>query len=450
MSDAPNLEVIAAKMLEAAINAGADAADSILVADDSISIEVLEGQLEHAERSESIDAGLRVFVGQKQANIATSDIREETFADLAKRAVAMASVAPDDPHCGLASPDQLAKNWDVAALDLADDTPSPAPADLQETALKAEAAALAVDGVSKVQASGCGWSGANIWLAGTNGFSGGYRRTGWSTSCVAISGEGLGMERDYYGDSRTHAADLLDPREIGQIAGERAAALAGAKRPPTGVYPILIDERVSSTLIGHLTSAINGTMIARGSSWLKDALGTQVLPKGMNLIEDPTRPRVMSSKPFDGEGLPVEPRAIIEDGELLGWTLDLATGRKLEMPSTGNAARGTSSPPSPRTGNLELTQGEKSPEELLRDMGTGLLITSFIGATISSTTGDYSRGASGFWVENGEIQGPVNECTVAGNLRDMLLRIIPANDARPHLSRVIPSLMIEDMTIAGA
>ena len=450
MPDAPDLEKLSQSLLNAAKQAGAQAADAILIAGDSISIEVLEGKLEHAERAEGIDVGLRVLIGQKQANIASSDIREATFQTMAERAVAMAKVAPDDPYCGLADPDQLATEWDLEALDLSDDTQSPEPAALQDMALEAEAAAQAVKGISKVQASGSGWSGNDVWLAGSNGFSAGYRRTSWSTSCVAITGEGLEMERDYYGDGRTHFADMMDPAEIGRLAGERTAERFGATRPPTGTYPILIDERVSSSIIGHLTGAVNGSSIARGSSWLKDALGEQVLPSHMSLIENPHRARVSGSRPFDAEGLPMAKRAIIENGVLTGWTLDLATARKLGMESTGNAARGASAPPSPTTGNLELTQGDKSVKELLKDMGTGLWITSFIGSTISPTTGDYSRGASGFWVENGEVTGPVNECTVAGNLRDMLKRIIPANDARTHLSRVVPSLLIEDMTIAGS
>ncbi len=449
MPNASELQSLSEKLLSAAKSAGADAADVILFSGDSISIEVLEGKLEHAERAEGVDAGLRVLVGQKQANIASSDTRDETFRTMAERAFAMAKVAPDDPHCGLADPDDLATSWDVETLDMCDESTSANPENLQAMALEAEAAALGVNGVSKVQAAASGWSGTDVWLAASNGFSAGYRRTSWSTSCVAITGDGLEMERDYYGDGRTHFEDLMSASEIGRIAGERTAERFGATRPPTGTYPILIDERVSSTLIGHLTSAINGSSIARGSSWLKDALGTQVLPAHMSLLEQPSRPRTSGSRPFDAEGLPVSDRHIIKDGILTGWTLDLATGRKLGMPSTGNAARGASAPPSPRLTNLELTQGDKSRADLIREMGTGLWITSFIGSTINPTTGDYSRGASGFWVENGEITGPVNECTVAGNLRDMLGRIIPANDARAHLSRVVPTLLIEGMTIAG-
>jgi PmbA protein len=213
---------------------------------------------------------------------------------------------------------------------------------------------------------------------------------------------------------------------------------------------VLFDERVASSLVGHLLSAVNGASIARGASWLRDALGQQVLPRGMSIIEDPLRQRISGSRPFDGEGLPTAKRMIVQDGILMCWTLDLATGRKLGMPSTANAARGTSSPPSPATSNIDVTLGNLSHSDLIGQMGTGLLVTSLIGSTINPTTGDYSRGASGFWVENGQVQHPVNECTIAGNLREMLLSLIAANDTRPHLSTRVPSLLVDGMTLAGA
>jgi PmbA protein len=257
------------------------------------------------------------------------------------------------------------------------------------------------------------------------------------------------MERDYDYDSRVFQADLRDAEEIGRIAAERAVERIGAKKPKTGAFPVLFDERVASALIGSLLQATNGMMIARGSSWLRDAVGQQVLPKGLSVIEDPHRVRVTGSRLFDAEGLPTAQRAIVDDGVLMGWTLDLATGRKLGMASTANAARGTGSPPSPSLTNVALTQGDKSRADLVKEMGTGLLVTSMIGSTINPNTGDYSRGAAGFWVENGEITFPVNECTVAGNLRDMLRTIVPANDGQMHLSRVVPSLLVEGLTLAG-
>jgi len=437
-------------LLEAAIRAGAEAADAIATDGTSLSIAVRGGQLEQAERSEGVEIGLRVLMGRRQACVSASDTRPETLREMAERAVTMARLAPEDPTVGLADPAQLSALRDGRGLDMSDPAADPDPAALEDAARRAEAAALAVHGISQVQAAEAGFSRRRVHLAASNGFSGGYERSDHGLGCVAITGEGLGMERDYYGDGRNHAADLMSPEEIGRLAGERAVARSGARKPPTGAYPVIYDERISSGLIGHLLSATNGNAIVRGASWARGLLGDQVLPKGLSLVEDPHRPRTSASRPFDAEGLATARRVIVEDGVLTGWTLDLATGRKLGLPSTASASRSTSAPPAPSVSNVALTQGDLDLAALLREMGTGLLITSMIGSSINATTGDYSRGASGFWVENGEITYPVNECTVAGNLRDMLRTIRPANDARTHLSRVVPSLLVEGLTLAGA
>lgn len=446
---AANLENLTGELLDAARRAGADAADALAVSARSVSIEVLHGKLEHAERAEGIDIGLRVLIGQRQACVSSSDTRRETIDEMALRAVAMAREAPKDDAIGLADPSQFAEKRDAEGLELFDPAPEPDPARLEQQALTAEAAALVVKGVEQVQGASAGYSSRHLHLATSNGFSGGYGRTGISTSCVAISGEGLAMERDHAGESRTFQADLPDAAEIGRLAGERAVERHGPNRPPTGAFPVLFDERIASSLISHLLAAINGASIVRGSSWLGDGLGKQVLPKGMNLTEDPLRRRISGSRPFDGEGLPVRARELVTDGILNGWTLDLTTARRLGMQSTANAMRGTSSPPSPAAGNVALTPSAKDRTALIADMGEGLLVTSLIGASINPTTGDYSRGASGFWVKNGEITGPVNQCTIAGNLRQMLLSLIAANDAKPHHSRMVPSLLVEGLTIAG-
>lgn len=449
-----DLENLTNQLLAAAKTAGADAADAMALQGTSVSIDVRQGKLEHAERSEAIDIGLRVMVGQRQANVSASDTKPETIQVMAERAVAMAKEAPEDPYVGLADPDQLAKGWDIDALELFDPTPEPDPAELQADAIEAEAAAMEIEGISQVQSATAGYGQTFVQLAASNGFSGSYQRSDRGTSCVAIAGTGAAMERDYDGDSRIFQSDLRAPADIGRTAAERALARQYAKQPPTGAYPVLFDERISSSLIGHLLGAANGAAIARGSSWLLEALGTQVLPKGLSLIEDPHRPRVSGSRPFDAEGLATRKRAIVDDGVLTGWTLDLANARKLGLESTANAARGVGGPPSPSTWNVALVQTdqtavEKSRADLIRDMGTGLLVTSLIGSTINPNTGDYSRGAAGLWIENGEITHAVNECTIAGNLHDMLRSIVPANDARPHLSRVVPSLLVEGMTLAG-
>lgn len=444
------LDALTDALLTAAKRAGADAADAMAVQGTSVSIDVRGGALEHAERSEGIDIGLRVFVGQKIANVSASDTSGRTIEEMAQRAIAMANEAPDDPYAGLADPAQLASAWDIDALELHDPTPEPSADALHADASEAEAAALDTAGISQVQSATGAYGARTVHLAASNGFSGGYARTDRALSCVAIAGTGSGMERDYSGDSRIFQADLRNATDIGAEAAARALARMDARKPPTGTYPVLFDERVSSTLIGHLLAAINGAAVARGASWLRDALGEQILPDALSLIEDPHRPRAGASRPFDAEGLPTAKRSVIQNGTLTGWTLDLANGRKLGMASTANAARGTSSGPSPSVWNMALTQGSASKADLIADMGTGLLVTSMIGSTINPNTGDYSRGAAGLWVENGEITHAVNECTIAGNLRDMLRAIVPANDARTHLSRVVPSLLVPGMILAGA
>ena len=444
-----DLKALTASLLDAATSAGADAADAIATSGASLSIEVRGGALEHAERSEGVDIGLRVLIGQRQACVSASDTKPGTIQEMAERAVAMARLAPEDPWIGLADPSQLADERSAEGLDLIEDAPEPDPSALQEAARQAEAAALSHEGISQVQSSSAGFSNTAVHLAATNGFSGGYGRSSHWLSAVAITGEGTSMERDHFGETRIYRGDLPTPEEVGNIAAERVLARRNPRRPRTGAFPVLFDERVASSLIGHLLQASNGASVARGASWLNDKLGEQVLPANLSVLEDPRRVRVGGSRPFDGEGLPTRARNIVENGVLTGWTLDLANARKLGMDSTASAARGTSSPPSPTVSNIALTEGDKTRDELLQEMGTGLLVTSLIGSSINPTTGDYSRGASGFWVENGEIVYPVNEGTIAGNLHEMLRTLIPANDARHWTSRAVPSLLVEGLTVAG-
>ncbi|WP_045388147.1 TldD/PmbA family protein [Falsirhodobacter sp. alg1] len=443
------LEMLTTRLLDAARKAGASEADAIALDQNAVSVDIRNGALEQAERAESIEVGLRVLIGRRQACVSLSDLSDHSFAMAAERAVAMAREAPEDPTAGLADPADLARSWDLEALQLADPADEPPAALLEEDARRVEAAAMARSGITQVEAS-ASYSRRAAYLAATNGFSGGYGRTGRSISAVAFTKDGPAMERDWAAESRIFQSDLPGAEGVGALAAERALQRAGARRPKTGAYPVLFDERIASSLIGHLLSAANGANVARGGGWLRDRLGQQVLPPGMSIIEDPLRPRASASRPFDGEGLPSRRRLIVEDGVLTGWTLDLATARKLGMTSTASASRGTMSPPSPSLSNIDLTQGTASRNDLISGMGTGLLVTSLIGSSINGTTGDYSRGASGFWVENGEIAYAVNELTIAGNLRDMLMRMTAANDARAHLSTRVPSLLVEGLTLAGA
>ncbi len=450
MAGSEILRELTGKLLAEAKRAGAGEADAVALSATAVSVDVREGRLEQAERAEGVEIGLRVLIGGRQAIVAASDHSDRTIRELAIRAVAMAREAPSDDTLGLADPEQLSQRTDSSALELCDDSPAPSPEELRDLALQAEAAAMSVTGITQIESSSASQSRREMWMQASNGFSAGYGRSGFSVSTVAIAGEGLGMERDWAGESRVFRSDLPSPQSIGLQAAERTVARIGARKPPTGSFPILYDQRISGGLIGHLLGAVNGAAIARGASWLRNDLGEQVLPEGFDLLEDPHIRRMSASRLFDGEGLATGKRKIVEDGRLLGWTLDLASARKLGMESTANASRGTSSPPSPGLTNISLNAGSATPADLVRDMGRGLIVTSMLGASINGTTGDYSRGAAGLWVENGEIAYAVNECTIAGNLRDMLGRVTAANDLPEWRQMVVPSLLVEGMTVAGA
>ncbi|MCB5408822.1 TldD/PmbA family protein [Pseudogemmobacter faecipullorum] len=445
----PALADLAAALMQAGLQAGADQADALAVSGTALSIDIRQGRLEQAERAEGTDIGLRVMIGQRQACVSASDISPATLRALAERAVAMAREAPEDPSTGLADSAELASLRNADFLDLEDRAEDPGAAALERSARELEAAALSVQGITQAEVS-ASFSRRAIALAQSNGFCGAYGRTSHSRAAVAFCGSGTAMERDYAGEGRSHLSDMPDAAGIGRLASERALARLGGVKPPTGTFPVLYDERIASSLIGHLMGAINGESIARGASWARDLMGKAVLPEGFSLHEDPLRRRGAASRPFDAEGLATRAKDFVSDGVLQSWVLDLATARRLGLKSTANAMRGPSAPPSPGATNLELSPGQASRQDLLAQMGTGLLVTSLIGSTINPTTGDYSRGASGWWVENGQLSHPVHECTIAGNLRDMLRRIVPANDARQHLSIRVPSILIDGMTLAGA
>jgi PmbA protein len=440
---------LATALLAAARLAGADAADALVVSAISNAVGVRGGKLEEAERAEGLDLGLRVLIGQRQACVSSSDSRSDTLTEMAERAVAMAREAPEDPWCGLADPSELGPVPDVASLDLIDPASAPEPATLELTALAAEAAAQGINGITQVDQASASWGRDQITLAASNGFAGSYGRTRSGLWVSAIAGEGLGREGDHAGESRTYWADLPAPDEIGEKAARRAVERLGPRKPRAGRFPVLFDERVASSLIGHILGAINGSSIARGASWLRDAMETRILPEGFDLVEDPLVPRGAASRPFDGEGFAGQRTSLVEGGVLRSWVLDLATARQLGLKSTGNARRGVAAPPSPGTSNIRVTDGVKSRADLIAQMGTGLLVTSMIGSSVNATTGAYSRGASGFWVEGGEISYPVNEVTVAGSLPDMVRTLVPANDADPHKAYSVPSMLVEGLTIGA-
>jgi PmbA protein len=434
-------------LIAKATKAGADQADAVAAAGTSVSHSQRLGKVESLERSESHDLGLRVIIGKKQAVVSSNDWAPDALNDLIDRAIAMARAVPDDAYCGLADRDQLTDRTDMD-LDLFDPS-EPSAEDLIERARAAEDAALAVEGVSNSDGASAEWSRWDIYLAASNGFVGGYKGSRHGIGVSVLAGEGTGMETDYDYSTTVHGSDLRAPEEIGRSAGERAVAKLNPRKGATKALPVVFDPRMSPSLVRHLTSAINGAAIARGTSFLKDKMDQQVMNSALTIVDDPHRRRGLASKPFDAEGLPNAPMALVRDGVLQTWILDLHTARQLNLQSTGRAARGTSAPPSPSTTNVHLEPGTVSPKELMSDIASGLYVTSLMGMGINGVTGDYSRGASGFWIENGEIAFPVNEMTIAGNLKDMFMNMSAADDLDFLHATNAPTVRIDGMTIAG-
>ena len=426
---------------------GADAADAVLFDQTSINIGQRLGKPETIERSESQEVGLRVFVGQKVAVVSTGDRNPDAVEKLVEQAVAMAKAVPEDPYAGIATKQQLAT--ELPHIDSLD-TSEPSTEQLIEAANAAEAAARAVPGITNSEGADAGYGRTRVTLAASNGFSGSYAVSRHSLSVSVIAGEGTKMERDYAYSSKVYYSDLASPEEIGKEAGERTIKRLNPRKVPTGKYPVIFDPRVSRTLLGSLVGAISGPSIARGVSFLKDKMFEQILPTGTLVVDDPFIKRGLRSKPFDGEGLAPERRNIIENGTLTTWLLDLRSARQLGLESTGHASRGTSGNPSPAPTNLVLAAGHKTPEELIRETGTGLYVTELMGQGTNMVTGDYSRGAAGFWIENGDIAYPVSEITIASNLLDMFKTLTPADDLERKYGVDAPTVRVENMTIAGS
>ena len=444
--DQSALVTMAHRLVTSASRAGADAADAIAVRSVSLSVEVREGAVEESERAEGDDMGLRVFVGRRQAVVSSNDVSEAGVVALAERAVAMARAAPEDQFAGLADRERLAR--EIPDLDLIDPD-LPGVERLESLALAAEAAALKVSGVSKSGGASASAGIGGMVLVTSDGFSGAYLSSRHSLSMTAIAGEGTRMERDHDFTSALHAADLSDADSIGRSAGERAVRRLNPRKVPTGRVPVVFDSRVASSLIGHLVAAINGAMVARRTSFLADKLGERLFADGNCIIDDPLRRRGLRSQPFDAEGVAGRPIALVDNGVLESFLLDSATGRELGMATTGHAQRGVSSAPSPGPTNLHLAAGKRTPQELIGDIAEGFYVADLIGMGVNLVTGDYSRGAAGFWIENGELTFPVSEVTIAGHLRELYRGLEPANDLTFRYGINAPTVRLEGLTVAG-
>ncbi len=431
---------------------GADAADAVLVRGTSVGVQVRQGRTEELERSEHNDVGLRVFVqsggAPRSAIVSATSTDPSGFRALAARAIAMARVVPEDRHAGLC--DQAAAGpLGPGDLDLED----PAEPDIEALTLRAgraEQAAMQVSGVANSLGASAGFGRSEVVLVTSNGFSGRYARTSHSVSASVLAGAGTAMQRDYDGHSVVHLAELDDAETIGRSAGERAVARLNPSRPKTGVMPVVYDPRVSGSLLGHLAGAVNGGAVARGTSFLKDRLGTAIMRRGLRVTDDPRRRRGLRSRPFDGEGVITRPLLLVEDGVLQSWVLDGRSARQLGLGTTGHASRGVSSPPSAATTNLSLSPGAMAPEELMADIKAGLYIIEMMGSAVNGITGDYSRGATGFMIRDGALAEPVAEITVAGNLLAMFAELTPASDLEFRRGTDAPTIRIEGMTVAGA
>ena len=443
--DQSALTDLAERLVAAAGRAGADAADALAVRSVSLAVEVREGAVEESERSEGDDVGLRAFVGPRQAVVSTNDVNADV-AELAQRAVAMAKAAPEDPFAGLADPARLAR--DVPDLDLLDPD-LPTVALLEERAQRAERAGLAVKGVTKSGGASASAGIGGMVLVTSHGFRGAYLSSGQSVSMTAIAGEGTAMERDYDYSSTLHGADLDPPEKVGRTAGERTVERLNPRKVKSKRVPIVFDRRIAGSLISHLASAINGAAVARKTSFLKDRLGQRLFRPGIQVLDDPLRRRGLRSRPFDAEGVATRRLAVVEDGVLASWILDSATARELGFASTGHAQRGVSSTPAPGPSNLHLATGSDTPEALMADIAEGFYVTDLIGVGVNQVTGDYSRGASGFWIENGKRSYPVSEVTIAGNLIEMFQTLLPANDLEFRFGTNAPSVRVEGLTVAG-
>jgi PmbA protein len=434
-------------VVAAALKAGADAAEAVSAERRALSISVRLGELEEVEREESRDLGLRVFVGRRQASVSGSDISSEARAKLIERVVAMARLAPEDPYASLADSDRLARG-PMPDLDLFDPGEPTAEA-LEARARTAETAARAAPRVTNSDGGSRSWAASEWKMVTSGGFTGRHRASGFSVGASAIAGDENGMESGYDGRSTRWEADLPSPESIGAEAGRRAAGRLGARKIASTTAPVIFENRLAASLMGPLIGAISGPSIARGTSFLKDRLGQQIFAKGVNINDEPHRLRGLGSSPFDDEGVANSRTDIIADGVLTTWLLNTASARQLGLKTTGHASRGLAGPPGVSPSNLTFQPGDRDQAALMRDAGTGLLVTSMFGPALNGNTGDWSVGCSGFWFENGEIAYPVTEITVAGNLLEIYGRIVPGADLEIRGASNAPSLLIDSLAIAG-
>ncbi|KAA5803712.1 TldD/PmbA family protein [Alkalicaulis satelles] len=437
---------IARSLRDAALKAGADAAEAAVTESRALEAGVREGALEALERSESRDAGLRVFIGKRQAGVSFSDLSSAGQKLAVERAIAMARIAPEDPYCGLVEPEALARTlpeialYEPAAMD---------EAGLEAAALTLEEAARAVKGVAMVSSAGASLGAGAVAVAASNGFESARRSSRYGLGVAAVAKNGEAMERDYDTHSARRFSDLKDPAGLGRTAGERAVARLGAGKLASGKRSVVFERRLAGVFVSSLLGAISGPSIARGTSFLRGKLGERVFAEGIDIIEDPLKDWSFGARAADGEGVACRPRALVEDGVLTTWLLNAASARQLGLPLTGHARRSLGGPPGAGASHVNLAPGEASLDDLIAEAGEGLLVTDMFGPSLNANTGDWSVGVAGFAIEAGQRAGPVSEITVAGNLMDIFARLIPGADIEYDGALNSPSVLVEGLSIGG-
>ena len=438
-------KTIADHILAYARSNGADQADVMISRGESTEVTQRLGKREAVLRSEDIDIGIRVFIGKRQAMVASADDDKKTLEALTDQAIAMARVVPEDEWCGLEN--EYAPIAFKGDLDLWDDK-TPSTEELLEMAAQAEDAARAVKNVTNSEGDAFFSAGQSLYATST-GFMGEKKGTSRGISASVVVGKGEEKERDSEYPRARHTEDLKAADFVGRHAAERATSRMHPQKIKTQKVPVIYDRRVSTSILGHLAGGLSGTSVARGTTMLKDKMDQLVCAPHITICDDPYLARGLASKYFDGEGIIPSKRNIIEDGHLKGWFLDLKAARQLGLPPTGNGQRGAGGLPSPSSHNLYMMAGEQSREDMIADIKNGFYVTELMGNSVSLLTGDYSRGAAGFWIENGQITHPVSEITIAGNLKDMWMHMQPANDLIFERGTEVPTLRIDGMTIAG-
>lgn len=445
-----NLEELASRVVDLAKSGGASNSECTISEGAHFSANVRMGEIETLKEAGSRGAGVRVLVGKHTGSAYTSDLSDDGIRQMVASALALAKITTEDPYAGLPDSAELGKINDDLQL-YSDSVPNlPAETKIQ-WAKQAEAAALAADSrIANSEGASCDSHVGSTVFANSLGFLGSYRTSSCSISAVPVAKQNGSMERDFWFSVARSVDGLEKPEDIGRQAAARALRRLGARKVPTQKVPVVFEPRVARSLLDHIFDAISGDSVYRGETFLADKMGQKIASEKLTVIDDATIPRLFGSSPFDDEGVPSRRTTVIENGVLLSWLLNSYTGRKLGLRTTGNASRGITGNAGVGHGNFYIPNGSASLTDILKSVKNGLYVTELIGFGVNIVTGDYSRGAAGLWVENGELAYPVSEITIAGTLPEMLMNLETiGSDLEFRNALASPTLLIAEMTISG-